>query len=115
MIWGDEAAERHEMDELSDPLAVDGTPRLNPIQQFYADEEQARAAISAKQAKYVPRWAGVFDQAVELAEREAALQRLLAYLQAEGTKKAHSQASAYRRNAYADAAGRLLKILEGEA
>lgn len=28
MMWGDEAAERHEMDEPSEPLAVDGTPRL---------------------------------------------------------------------------------------
>jgi hypothetical protein len=27
-MWGDEAAERHEMNEPSEPLAVDGTPRL---------------------------------------------------------------------------------------
>lgn len=26
-MWGDEAAERHEMDQPSEPLAVDGTPR----------------------------------------------------------------------------------------
>lgn len=28
-MWGDEAAERHEMNEPSEPLAVDGTPRMS--------------------------------------------------------------------------------------
>lgn len=28
MLWGDEAAERHEMDQPMDPLREDGSPRL---------------------------------------------------------------------------------------
>jgi hypothetical protein len=51
----------------------------------------------------------------ELQQRDEALRELLSYLSAEAEKKAHSQATAYRRNAYADAAGRLLKILDGES
>lgn len=37
-MWGDEAAERHEMNEPSEPLAEDGTPRFLGIKSSNAED-----------------------------------------------------------------------------
>lgn len=79
-MWGDEAAERHEMNEPSEPLAVDGTPRLPATPGELADQKlferlKARAESAQRDAdmRHAALWQFMEDWAIRDAYKPYAI------------------------------------------